>query len=110
MAQQVQVILVDDIDGGGADVTVAFSFDGVSYEIDLSDRNAKKFADAMALYVGHSRRVGSASRRTRGRRGPITTGASPAVIREWAAAEGYEVIERGRISAELRALYDTAHA
>ena len=25
MAQQVQVILVDDIDGGGADVTVAFS-------------------------------------------------------------------------------------
>lgn len=110
MAQQVQVILVDDIDGGGADVTVAFSFDGVSYEIDLSDRNSKKFADVLALYVGHARRVGSANRRAQGRRGAVNKGASPAVIREWATAEGYEVSERGRISAELRSLYDAAHA
>ena len=40
MAQKVQVILVDDIDGGAADETVSFSLDGVSYEIDLSTTNA----------------------------------------------------------------------
>ena len=38
MAQKVQVILVDDMDGGSADETVSFSLDGVSYEIDLSTR------------------------------------------------------------------------
>ena len=32
MAQKVQVILVDDMDGGSADETVSFSLDGVSYE------------------------------------------------------------------------------
>ena len=46
MAQKVQVILVDDIDGGAADETVSFSLDGVSYEIDLSTKNAASFRDA----------------------------------------------------------------
>ena len=32
MAQKVQVLLVDDIDGGTADETVSFSLDGVAYE------------------------------------------------------------------------------
>ncbi|MBN9328662.1 MAG: Lsr2 family protein, partial [Cellulomonas sp.] len=36
MAQKVQVILVDDLDGGTADETVTFGLDGVSYEIDLT--------------------------------------------------------------------------
>ena len=40
MAQKVQVVLVDDLDGGHADETVTFSLDGVSYEIDLSHENA----------------------------------------------------------------------
>ena len=48
MAQKVQVILVDDIDGGTAEETVSFSLDGVSYEIDLSTANAAKLRDAFA--------------------------------------------------------------
>ena len=40
MAQKVQIVLIDDIDGGPADETVYFSLDGVSYEIDLSAPNA----------------------------------------------------------------------
>ena len=109
MSQKVQVILVDDLDGGDAEQTVQFSFDGVSYEIDLSAKNANKFADVIAPYVGVARRVGSA----RGRRRSTAakpTGSSPAEIREWARAEGYEVSERGRINAELRALYESSHA
>ena len=42
MAQKVQVLLVDDLDGGEADETVAFSLDGVAYEIDLSTNNAAR--------------------------------------------------------------------
>jgi hypothetical protein len=42
MAQKVQVLLVDDLDGGEATETVAFSLDGTTYEIDLSSDNATK--------------------------------------------------------------------
>ena len=58
MAQQVQVLLVDDIDGGKAAETVSFSLDGVSYEIDLSAKNAAKLRDALSTWVGHARRSG----------------------------------------------------
>ena len=40
MAQKVQVLLVDDIDGSEATETVSFGLDGVAYEIDLSSGNA----------------------------------------------------------------------
>ena len=42
MAQKVQVLLVDDLDGSEATETVAFGLDGASYEIDLSSGNAGK--------------------------------------------------------------------
>ena len=45
MAQKVQVILMDDIDGSDADETLSFSLDGVNYEIDLSDKNAGKLVN-----------------------------------------------------------------
>ena len=48
MAQKVQVVLVDDLDGGSADETVTFSLDGVSYEIDLSHDNAAAFRDLLS--------------------------------------------------------------
>ena len=42
MAKKVTVTLVDDFDGeGAADETVEFGLDGVSYEIDLSQRMPK---------------------------------------------------------------------
>ena len=53
MAQKVQVVLVDDLDGGTADETVTFSLDGVSYEIDLTHDNAARLRDLLAPYVGH---------------------------------------------------------
>jgi hypothetical protein len=112
MAQKVQVVLVDDLDGGSADETVTFSLDGVSYEIDLSHDNAAALRDAMASYVGHGRRIGSASRRGGSRRSPAGTstgGTNPAEIRDWAKREGIEVNERGRISADLLAKFRAAH-
>ena len=38
MAQKVQTLLIDDLDGGEAEATVRFGLDGTDYEIDLSDR------------------------------------------------------------------------
>ena len=105
MAQKVQVILVDDVDGGKADETVTFGFDGTGYEIDLSSKNAKKLRDAVAPYLGAARKAGRvATAKARGR-----SGGSPAAadreqnqaIREWAKKQGLKVSDRGRIPAEI---------
>ena len=63
MAQKVQVLLVDDIDGGTADETVTFALDGVTYEIDLTAANASELRGAVANWVGHARRPGARMRR-----------------------------------------------
>ncbi|MEJ2579399.1 MAG: Lsr2 family protein, partial [Kineosporiaceae bacterium] len=65
MVQKTQVILIDDIDGGEADETVSFALDGVSYEIDLSEGNAEGLRESLADWIGHARRVGGRSGRSR---------------------------------------------
>jgi hypothetical protein len=50
-AKVTQVSLVDDVDGSVASSTVGFSLDGKTYELDLSDKNAKKLRDAVAPFV-----------------------------------------------------------
>jgi hypothetical protein len=108
VAQRVQVIIEDDIDGGQADETVTFSLDGVSYEIDLSKKNANKLRDAFAPYVGSARKVGG--RRRRGSRSSAAkTAGSSAEIREWARNNGWDIPERGRIASEVREAYEAAH-
>jgi hypothetical protein len=111
VAQKVQVVLVDDIDGGEADETVSFSLDGVSYEIDLSTANASGLRDAFAKYVGVARRVGGRAAAGRKRGGARATGGDGRTgeIRAWAKANGYDVSERGRISAEVREAYEKAN-
>jgi hypothetical protein len=110
MAQKVQVILVDDLDGGAAEETVSFALDGVSYEIDLSARNAAALRDAFAQYTGTARRVGG---RASGRPRRASSGGGrdnrTAQIREWARANGHKVNERGRIAADVVAAYEKAN-
>ena len=48
MAQKIQVLLVDDMDGGVATETVSFGIDGGTYEIDLSANNAAMLRGALA--------------------------------------------------------------
>lgn len=111
MAQKVQVVLVDDLDGGPADTTVAFAWGGASYEIDLSEANAQRFADLLAPYVGHARRSSPARRSSRrgAASGSRAASGDASAIREWAREQGIEVNERGRVSAEVRARYAAAH-
>jgi hypothetical protein len=110
MAQKVQVVLVDDLDGGSADETLTFSLDGVSYEIDLSHDNAAHLRDVLAPYVGHGRRVGGPRRAASRAAARAKGGTNPAEVREWAKSQGIAVNERGRISAELQAKFQAAHA
>jgi hypothetical protein len=107
MAQKVQVLLVDDLDGGEASETVSFSLDGVSYEIDLSSNNAGKLRKDLAAYIDHARKASGAGRRRRSRTGPGRE--RSAEIRSWAKQRGYKVNERGRIPAAIVAEYESAH-
>jgi len=115
MAQKVQVILVDDVDGGDASETVTFGLDGVSYEIDLNDDNAAQLREAVSTWVGHARRVGGRSstgtrRRSSGSSSSSGSGGTDtASVRAWARENGHDVSERGRISAEVMAAYEAAN-
>lgn len=116
MAQKVHIVLEDDLDGSEATETVSFALDGSAYEIDLNDDNAAKLREALAIYIGHGRKVtGGAGRRSGGTRrsgggGAAAAGGTSAKdIREWARANGHDVPDRGRIPAEVRSAYEAAN-
>jgi hypothetical protein len=110
VAQKVQVLLVDDLDGGEADETVTFALDGKTYEIDLTTANADKLRGLLEPYVKGGRRTGG---RTSGGRGKarVASGGSQdtAQIRAWAKENGYDVNDRGRVPAIIREAYEKAN-
>jgi hypothetical protein len=111
MAQKVQTLLIDDLDGGEAEGTVRFGIDGTDYEIDLSAKHAEALRKALAPYLGAARRApGSAARRPGrpGRRAASVAAPDPTTVREWAKSQGIEVKDRGRVPAELVAKFRAA--
>ena len=110
MVQKVQVLLIDDIDGGEADETVTFDVDGKNYEIDLTAANAAKLRNILEPYA-------TAGRKVSGRRGGkpavgkhTEIGADSATIRAWAMSNGWpELKARGRVPGEVRAAFEKAN-
>jgi len=97
---------IDDLDGTSATGTVLFGYEGTSYEIELSRSNAAAFEKAIALYIGHARRVTPSRRRGSSRRGVEP---DLAAVRQWAQAHGYQVSQRGRVAREVLDAYRAAH-
>lgn len=117
MARKVRTELIDDFDGtviaDGKGETITFALDHVEYEIDLSDKNAKKLRDSLGLYVAAARRT---SAPTRGRGRPKGSGTSvrrdpsqTRAIKDWGAANGFDIPARGRLSQALLDAYEAAH-
>ncbi|MEU1078489.1 MULTISPECIES: Lsr2 family protein [unclassified Streptomyces] len=110
MAQKVQVLLVDDLDGGEADETVTFALDGKTYEIDLTTANADKLRGLLDPYTKSGRRTGGRAAGGRGKaRGAAPAGQDTAQIRKWAKEQGYNVNDRGRVPADIREAYEKAN-
>lgn len=122
MAKRVTTQLVDDIDGSVIDdesgETIEFAVNGVEYVIDLKAKNANEFHRKLDHYIEHATRVGGRKRKpspagaattataeTSTRRDPAQVRA----IRQWAADEGYEISDRGRIPAAIEEAYNAAH-
>ena len=109
MAQKIQTLFIDDLDGSEAEGTVRFALDGTEYEIDLNAEHAEALRDALARYVTAARRArGGARRSTRSRHRASAGGGDSTEIREWAKAQGIEVKDRGRVPAELVARFKAA--
>jgi Lsr2 len=109
VAQKIQTLYVDDIDGSDAEGTVRFGLDGTEYEIDLNAEHAQALRDAIARYMKAARRVGGAARRpSRAGRRASASGLNTTEVREWAKAQGIEVKDRGRIPAELVVKFKSA--
>lgn len=109
MAQRVQVVLIDDVDGSTADETVRFGLDGVQYELDLSAGNAAELRAAFAKWIEPARKSGGRRAGRKTARSAATAKEEATQIREWARANGHVVSERGRIPAEVRAAYAAAN-
>ncbi|MDJ0362460.1 Lsr2 family protein [Rhodococcus sp. H29-C3] len=120
MAKRVTTQLVDDIDGSVIDdesgETIEFAVNGVEYVIDLKAKNATEFHRKLDYYIEHSTRVGGRKRKPSPAGATAKTGtpatrdpAQTRAIRQWAADEGYEISERGRIPAAIEEAFNTAH-
>jgi len=102
VAQKIQTLFIDDIDGSEAEGTVRFALDGTDYEIDLNTKHADALRKALARYVDAARRGSGAARRpVRSGRRSAASGLNTTEVREWAKAQGIEVKDRGRVPAEL---------
>ena len=111
VAQKIQTLFIDDLDGSEAEGTVRFGLDGTGYEIDLNAQHAQALRDALSPYVKAARRGGGGAQQSarNGRRKASASGLNTTEVREWAKAQGIEVKERGRIPAELVVKFKAAN-
>ncbi len=112
VAQKIQTLFIDDIDGGAAEGTVRFALDGTEYEIDLNAKHTEELRSALGRYVSHARKVGGSARRAGRTAGRASRGPGPSLntteIRNWAREQGYDIKDRGRVPADLVAKYQAA--
>lgn len=116
MAQKTIVQLFDDLDGttSGDIKTLEFGLDGVTYEIDLNDKNSQGLRESLEQFVSAARRTGG-----RVKRGTVRPGSLPSpagrsreqtqAIRDWAKSNGHNVADRGRIPEAVIEAFDEAH-
>ncbi len=116
MVQRTVVQLTDDLDGGpireGDGETVAFTYRGQSYEIDLSNKNLEALDNFLKKYIEAARPTGGtgsrAKRSSTGSRSRSAGDIDPKAVRAWAAEHGIEVNSRGRLSADVVEKYKAA--
>jgi hypothetical protein len=118
MVQKKVITYTDDVTGEEAEdiTTHTILIDGAGVEIDLSGASHDRLLEILHPYLsaGGARRVrgGVAAAGSKGKRRGAATSSSgdTAQIRAWAKENGYEVNDRGRVSAEVREAYEKANA
>lgn len=118
MAKQIITKILDDLTGDDADESVTFALDGVGYEIDLSAGHALELRKFLARYMDSGKRLGRVDLGRPAQLRTFRATASSSVqntanrelnqqIREWAANNGWELADRGRIPQTVVDAYET---
>jgi len=110
MAQKVLVTSLCDLPHDGAEIDAAnrieFGWGGLSYELDSCDSHAKEITGEFEGLIASARQVSA-------KRPPLKrttkTRKHDAAVREWAAAMGYKISDRGRIPAHILSDYAREH-
>jgi hypothetical protein len=117
MAQKVIRETICDLTGEPADETVEFGLADKVYRIDLTKNHADGLREILADYIRVAQPIGKLNVASgSGYKARATSGGVRAdreqlrAIREWAKGQGLSVSDRGRISSEIRAKFDAAHA
>ena len=106
-----QTVIVDDLTGEPGARTRTLRFDGIEYEIDLTEASFADLRAALKPYLRAARAVSGApaSRRgTRSKGGAGPAAGDSAAIRAWARANGVAVTHRGRVAPAVREAWAAA--
>ena len=109
--QQTIITFTDDFDGREIAkedaVLVKLSYAGKSYELDLSQDNARKLDDAIAPFLKNVSPIGGRSASSKvsrtGKRHNLDA------VRSWARANGHTVSDRGRVAQSILDEYEAAN-
>jgi ribulose bisphosphate carboxylase small subunit len=92
MAQR--TVRVDDLDGASEDARpVTFALEGVTYDIDLSEKHISQLRDALSQFM----EAGRARQKPKTDSRPRLNKEQLAAIRKWGHDNGYEFSDQGRI-------------
>lgn len=99
MSSKTVVEFIDDLDGSHAHATVRFGYEGLEYEVDLSEKNVAVLRDALTPFIEVARKV----------RGGVAepdlfhteTPVDPKAVRQWARSQGIEIPARARVPQEV---------
>jgi len=99
MAKSTITTVTDDIDGSADATPVSFTFQGVSYSIDLAPKNMDKLTKSLAPFIEHASKnrgiATSSGRKTTAAK--TSRGYDLVRLREWAGKNKINVPSRGRI-------------
>ncbi|WP_160665201.1 histone-like nucleoid-structuring protein Lsr2 [Pseudarthrobacter sp. ATCC 49987] len=110
MAKETKIIIRDDIDGSEDAKSYKFGWGDDQYEIDLSDKNAKKLTDFLNEYINVAAKVTARLPRSSGSSSaPKSNKEYLAKVRAWAADNGIEVSSRGRVAQSVVDAYEKAN-
>jgi hypothetical protein len=104
-----KTLIIDDLTGETGARTHSLRFDGVDYEIDLTDASLAELRRVLKPYLKAARPLSGggaatkpAKRSARRSGGANSGGTEASVIRAWARANGVAVTERGRVAPAVR--------
>ena len=98
MAQKIQTLFIDDIDGSEADGTVRFGLDGAEYEIDLNSKHDEELrVRPQDLHCPRPQGQRTGPQGTAGRTGRKPSAVDTVAVRAWARENGHDIKDRERV-------------